>query len=137
MITAKYNHAIADVALSSVSTEVKSAVMEILPAQKFGGFKILDSVKPFSKTGVYIKGELAGDTAAAGSGSLEVYLYSADTADGTMAKVATFGPFTIADINAKGEFLNVALPENAKGCIQIGVKGSNLTAGKVRIRVEA
>lgn len=137
MITAKYNHLISDKALSSISTEFKSEVMAISPAQTFGGAEIIDSIKPFSKSGVYIKGELADATAAAGTGTLSVKLYSAETATGAMALVATYGPFTVAELNSKDGFLNAALPENAKGCIQVGVVGANLTAGKVRIRVEA
>lgn len=137
-LTAKYNHAFdADVALTSVSsTATKGRIMPISPVQTFGGAEIIDSVKPFSKTGVYIIGELAGEAKAAGTGTLTVELYSADSASETPALCATFGPFSVADINA-GEFLNAPLPENAKGVIQIGVKGANLTAGAVRIRVEA
>lgn len=139
-LTAKYNHAFeGNVALSAINTATKGRIMAISPVQSFGGADIIDSVKPFSKAGVYIIGELAGDAKAAGSGALTIKLYSADSTNGSTALTevdASFGPFTAADINA-GEFLRVALPEHCKGCIQLEYSGTNFSAGAVRIRVEA
>lgn len=138
-ITAKYNHVFSgeiDLKNDISSTVKKGDVMPLSPVQTFGGKEIIDSITPFSKTGVYIIGE-GGSVKATGSGSLTVTLYSAGKATDTMEVVGTFGPYDTADINADKPFLRVALPENAKGCIQIGVSGTAFTAGKAIIRVEA